>query len=227
MDSNKDQLLLDIEQNLEEEIVKINKELIKTKDACTSALDKINGLIAHLDESTSSRLDSIHVSECAAKRRLYVKLALLGQKMSTVAASKKILEELMVLGVPHYVDCLEEDKPSVALNDSEPNVAASCDNSETRSSEDQAAASPPPVPDRDMRDQFFDQDVRFRKAHGGSRAQIAVEPGDIVSYSEHYGSVPVRASVISTFNDSCVIQITSTRIIKQVPYSSLDYYERR
>ena len=232
MDSASDRLLLEIEAKLEEDIVKIDKELIKTKEMCVSALDKINGLITHVDDSTATRLDSIHIAECAVKRRLYVKLALLGQKLNTVAASKKILEEVMVLGVPNYVDSSSAAAPSHGCSepmDTEP----SRPRGESSSRPDTSYSSPPPTPAEDERVDRHHSDRAHHhhsersgaERHQEHRSGQPIGPGDHVYYTEHPGARPVRAAVMSTFNDSCVIQIIKNRVVKQVPYSSLAYCE--
>lgn len=221
-----DQLLLEIESKLDDDIVKINTELIKTKDMCLAALAKISGLIVHIDDSTATRLDSIRVSESAVKRRLYVKLALLGQKQTTVAASKKILEEVMVLGVPHYVEV-----PMIPTTNSMEEVDYSMNTEHNVSSLPKTTytAGPSPVSDTNIESgngQHKNSMPQYNKKRPiDSRDRSKMMSGDSVLYCELHGSYPVPAAVVSTFNDSCVIQIIATKLIKQVPYSSLSYDE--
>ena len=130
METSPEAMLLEIEAKLEADIVRINKELLKTRKLCSTALDKINSMIVHIDDTANDRLDSIHVQESAVKRRLYVKLGLLGQKLHTVAAAKKILDEVMIMGIPNYVDSDSESMPPVPGEFSDKKAINSNDNVE-------------------------------------------------------------------------------------------------
>ena len=209
-----DRLLLDIEDKLEADISKINRELLKTRKMCSEALDKVNAMILHADEVTSDRLDTLTVRECAVKRRLYVKLSLLGQRLHTVTATKKIVEEIMTIGVPSYIDEADPDAPPPTPPSSFGN-ASSMDQQQSygKESTSQSVSEEASTPKR-----YKEQAKHFPQESSPRSLRI----GDVVMYTEQAGrGDSMRASVVSTFNDSCVIQIFDTKLIKQVPYSSL------
>lgn len=223
-----DQTLLDIEAKLEEDVLEINKELLRARDACVAALDKINGRIVHVDEKTSSRLDGLHIAESAVKRRLYVKLALLGQKLNTVSTAQQILKDVMVLGVPQYVDAVDPPSPpSSAESEQGRSIPMETESSSCSPAPDRRPSTVKPV-DTGI-DHHHGEDIhrtqRRAKRHHNDHSSPGPQsfgPGDVVFYVEHRGGPAVRASIVSTFNDSCVVQIASSRQIKQVPYSSLE-----
>jgi hypothetical protein len=311
-DSSADEArLLDIEATLEADVMKINKVLIKAKKACSETLDKVTKMIIHIDDSTTDRLDAVNIQECAVKRRLYVKLSLLGQKLGTVAATQRVLDDIMLMGVPVYVDGDDgegEDSPAAEVTPHPRVESFSTDSYSTGTACVDGSLPPTPAPHSGHKehtswrrgtgsepmetDYTGDQDqASGRHAHhphthpsshpslhqtsshsapptgdgyshrhneryneteeeavpGSSSKQAKVSRqhhtrehaagnshshpretrmphvGELVRYSEHPGATGLRATIMSTFNDSCVIQIVSTRNIKQVPYSSLSF----
>lgn len=217
-------VLQQLELKLEDDITNINKEILKTRKRCVSELDKVSGMVMQLDEKVSNTLDTLCVKECAAKRRIYVKLALLGQKMDTVSATKRVLDEVLCLGIPKYIESSAENSEKV---EGESFYVESDNAPPENSSEDYRGSNSAKKRNTNKSEGSPDQRESTPSKHAPDQSNHSTySVGDYVLYRDMSKGVidaPLRAYVLSTFQTSCIIRVQASGLILQVPYSMLSY----